>query len=138
MQFPTLSSAALLSLLSLASAEIYGLALPSTITQHDRFNVTLLTDIGSQPSLDKLVVLGVYPAPGLEGSLGNIIITSQVIGALHSNINKPIVFGTSLPDNFPKTNGVYTITGTVFTLLGSYNTPSLNTFTQNITVTGWK
>ncbi|KUJ08423.1 uncharacterized protein LY89DRAFT_764533 [Mollisia scopiformis] len=128
---------ALLSLLRGASASIYNITFPATVEVHKQFNVTLLTEGNIQTSQDVVVVFGLQPGSGLEGSLGYYKLTTHSLGPAVSNVEYPIVFKAILPPNFPSTNAKYPVTATVFSLLGTYNTPSFATFSDTVSTTGY-
>lgn len=70
MHFSTLP---LLSLLSLASARIIGIAVPKTIRPGDGFNAIIETENYIQSVYDVSIAFGIASGPGYPGSLGTVI-----------------------------------------------------------------
>ena len=67
-----------LSLLSVASARIIGIAAPSTIAPNSKFSITILTENYIQSVDDISAVFGLTQRPGL-GYIGNVL-TSTYLG----------------------------------------------------------
>ena len=69
----SVATATVASLLSVAQARIYGIAVPSTIQVGGGFNAIIESSNYIQSVYDVAIAFGTAPAPGFQGSLGQPI-----------------------------------------------------------------
>ncbi|KAE9968799.1 hypothetical protein Vi05172_g2198 [Venturia inaequalis] len=127
-----LSTFALASLLSLASARIVGFSVPKTIRPGEGFSAVIHTENYIQSVQDIAIAFGVTPGVGYPGSLGTTL-ESFYLGPTQSNIVSNITkYFTTVPKTL--TPGAATLSAQLYSLYGASSSGVLSNYNVSITV----
>lgn len=85
MQFSNSLKLALLSLIPLSQARIYGISAPSTVAPGVPFTISVLTQNYIQTVYDVAIVFGISPGAGYPGTMGTVL-ASEYLGPDKSNV----------------------------------------------------
>ncbi|KAF1931099.1 uncharacterized protein M421DRAFT_417746 [Didymella exigua CBS 183.55] len=131
MRFTSFATA--LTTLSVASARIYGIEVPSTLAPNSTFNLTIITGNYVQSVADISVAWGYSLAPGYPETLGSFI-QSSYLGPNKSNTLDNITIEATVPASLGSDswNGSLILSAGVYSLYGASSSPVIDGF--NVTV----
>jgi len=130
MQFKTIL-AATLSLFTLTSARIIGIAVPETIAPGQGFNAIIMVENYIQSVYDVAIAFGVSPGEGHEGTIGTVL-GSYYLGPGQSNTLTNITKWVDVPSTVAK--GPVTLGAGLFSLYGVSSTTTLSNYDVSIAV----
>ncbi|KAF6826312.1 hypothetical protein CMUS01_09496 [Colletotrichum musicola] len=131
MQFRA-SLAAASTLFALASARIYGIALPETVKAGDQVNTIIETQNYIQSVQDIAIAFGIAPeASAFPGTLQNVM-GSFYLGPEKSNILDNITETVTIPADLAA--GKYVVSAGLFSLYGASSGPTISNYNVTVTV----